>query len=128
MKTIPKPNPRCTIASAFASCRVRTASLMSCAVCAIAASATMRIPLRATRTSQVLQIALADEVLLDQDADLGQAALGDEVGEEDRFVGHRSLGEGERPLTQPVVGAGDADRGNLEALLDRLAQSARSCR
>ena len=94
---------------------------MSCAVCAIAASATMRIPLRATRTSQVLQIALADQILLDQDADLGQAALGDQVGEEDRLVGHRALGEGERPLTQPVVGAGDADRRHLEALLDRLA-------
>ncbi|CNL88824.1 Uncharacterised protein [Mycobacterium tuberculosis] len=46
MKTIPKPKPRWTIASALASCRVRTAPLMSCAVCATATSATIRIPLR----------------------------------------------------------------------------------
>ena len=77
--------------------------------------------LAATRTSQVLQIALADQALLDQDADLGEATLGDQVGQEDRLVGHRALGEGERPLTQPVVGSGDADRRHLEALLDRLA-------
>ena len=50
-----------------------------------------------------------------------EAALGHEVGQEDRLIGHRALGKGERPLTQPVVGAGDADRGHLEALLDRLA-------
>lgn len=46
MNTMPNPKPRCTIASDLASCSVRTASLMSCAICAMAASATMRMPLR----------------------------------------------------------------------------------
>ena len=94
---------------------------MSCAVCAIADLRDDPNTLAATRAPQVLQIALADEALFDQDADLGESALGDKIGEEDGLVGHRSLGEGERPLAQPVVGAGDADGGNLEALFDRLA-------
>ena len=122
MKTMPKPKPRCTIASAFASCRVCTAALMSCAVCAIADLRDDPNTLAATRTSQVLQVALADEALLDQHADLGESALGDQVGQEDRLVGHRPLRERERPLAQPVVGAGHADRGHLEAFLDGLAQ------
>ncbi len=51
-----------------------------------------------TGTSQVLQVALADEALLDQDTDLGESPFGDEVGQEDRLIGHGSLGECERPL------------------------------
>ncbi len=72
--------------------------------------------------SQVLQVALADEALLGQHADLGEPALRDEVRQEDRLIGHRALGgEREGPLAQPVVGSGDADGGHLESLLDRLA-------
>ena len=94
---------------------------MSWAVWAIAASATMRMPLRRHAASQILEITLADQVLLDEDADLAQATLGDEVGQEDRLVGHRPLREGERPLPQPIVGPGDADGRHFEPFLDRLA-------
>ena len=48
-------------------------------------------------------------------------ALGEQIRPEDRLVGQRSLRERERPLAQPVVGAGHAERRNPEALLDRLA-------
>ena len=54
-------------------------------------SATMRMPLRAARLPEVRQVALADQRLLDQHADLGVPALGQQVGPEDRLVGHRAL-------------------------------------
>ncbi len=73
-------------------------------------------------TSQVLQVALANEALLDQNTDLGEPSFRDEVRDEDRLVGHRSLREGERPLAQPVVGAGHADGRHLEPFLDGFAQ------
>ena len=38
------------------------------------------------------------------------------------------LRQRERPLPQPLLRAGDADRRHLEPLLDRLASSARRCR
>ena len=78
--------------------------------------------LAATRTTQILHIGLTDQVLLDKNADLGEAPLGHQVGDEDRFVGQRTLRKGERPLAEPVIGAGDADRRHLEALLDSLAR------
>ena len=95
---------------------------MSCAVWAIRSSATMRMPCVAARAAEALDVGLADQRLLDEDADLGVPALGDQVRPEDRLVGHRALREREGPLAQPVVGAGDADRRNVEALLDRLAR------
>ena len=128
MNTMPKPNPRCTIASAFASCSVldRVVDVLSrLGDRNFGDDANALAP---TGTSQILQVALADQALLDQDADLGEPALGDEVGQEDRLVGHRSLREGEGPLAQPVVGAGHADRRDLEPFLDRFPQRARSCR
>src|SRR5262249_34510832 len=72
--------------------------------------------------AEVLEISLADQRLLDQDADLGMAALREQVRPEDRLVGERALGKREGPLAQPIVGAGHADRRNPEALLDRLAR------
>ena len=121
MKTMPKPKPRCTIASALASC-----SVLHGVVDVLGGLRDRRLrddanALAATSSSQVLQIALADQVLLDEDADLAEAAFGDEVGQEDRLIGHRPLREGERPLAQPVVGPGDADGRHLEPFLDRLA-------
>ena len=43
-KTTPKPKPQWTSAGAFASCSLRTAWPMSCAVWGIDSSATMRMP------------------------------------------------------------------------------------
>ena len=49
--------------------------------------------------SKVLQVTLADQRLLDQDADLAMVTLGQQVRPKDRFIGHRSLGKREGPLT-----------------------------
>ena len=75
-----------------------------------------------TRPAEVRDVRLPDQRLLDEHADLGVRALRKQVRPEDRLVGHRTHRQRERPLAEPVVGAGDADRGDVEALLDRLAR------
>jgi hypothetical protein len=40
------------------------------------------------------------------------------VRDEAGLVGHRTVGQSERPFTEPVVGAADADGWHLEPLLD----------
>ena len=79
------------------------------------------MPVGPARAAEDSDVRLADERLLDEDADLGVPALREEVRPEDRLVGHRAHRQRERPLAQPVLGAGDADRGNVEAFLDRFA-------
>src|SRR5262249_16672768 len=116
--TIPKPKPQGTIAPPLASCSLRTASPTSWARCRIAAPA----PLRIASPPQPPPAGLACQRLLDERADLGGPALGQQVRPEDRFVGHRPHRQRKRPLTQPVVAAGHADRRHLETLLDRLTR------
>ena len=48
-------------------------------------------------------------------------ALGDQVAQKIGSSVIDPCGKRERPLTQPLVGSGDADRRHLEALLDRFA-------
>lgn len=72
------------------------------------------------RVSEVGEIALTDQRLLDQDGHLGVAALGEQFRPEDRLVGHRPLRERERPLPQPVVAAADVDGRHPEPFFDRL--------
>ena len=73
------------------------------------------------RAPEVPEIALADQRLLDEHADLGMAVLGEQVRPEDRLVGHRAHRERERPFAQPLFAPGDTDRWHTEALFDRLA-------
>jgi len=112
MKTMPKPKPRWTIASALASCSVRTASLMSWAVCAIAASATMRNTFAATWQFADSSDNFRRQVLLDQDPDLAEAAFGDEIGQEYRSSVIDPCGKA-NVHSPPVVGPGDAMAGTL---------------
>src|SRR5262249_3156890 len=71
---------------------------------------------------EALEIALAHQRLLDEDADRGVSALRKELRPEDGFVGQRAHWKREGPLAQPVLGTGHADRRNTKALLDRLTR------
>src|SRR5262249_28072490 len=79
-------------------------------------------PCVSARAGEALEIALAHQRLLDEDADRGVSALRKELRPEDGFVGQRAHWKREGPLAQPVLGTGHADRGNTKALLDRLAR------
>ena len=68
--------------------------------------------------AEAARVVLARHRLLDEDTDLGDAALGDELRPEDRLVGERAHRQRERPRAEPVLRAGDGQRGDLEPLLD----------
>src|SRR5262249_50225757 len=55
------------------------------------------------RAAEALRVALAQQRLLDQDADLGVPSLHEQLRPEDRFVGQRALWKREGPLAQPVL-------------------------
>ena len=55
------------------------------------------------RPAELLDVGLADQRLLDQHADVVEAPLGDEVGPEDRLVGHRAHRQREGPLARATA-------------------------
>ena len=94
----------------------------SCAVCAIGASATMRMPAAAHALRKFVTYVSPDQRLLDEHADLGVPALR-RAGAPRRSARRSSNPCGSANVHSPSQSSvpRDADRRHLEALLDRLA-------
>ncbi len=74
-----------------------------------------------TGLAEVPDIGLADQRLLDQCPNLCVSTLDKDLRPENRFVGHRPLGKGKRPFTEPFIGPRAADRRDVEPIFDCLA-------
>ena len=86
------------------------------------------MPAAGARLAEARDVGVPDPRALDQRAHRLVAVRDHLLDPEDRLVGERSHRQREGPRSQPRLGAGDAQRRDLEAALDLDLASVRRCR